>query len=97
MGYPLGKTNTDFHLANHRSLVAVFAVTCTLTVVACAYTQKEELPALIASLQPPPPWAYAIQPPVQAPPDDGIPKRVPGSAAAITLTEIRDLLTPTEN
>ena len=91
MRHTLGKTDIDFHRANYRRLVAVFAVTCTLTVAACAYTEKGEIPAPIASLQPPPPWAYAIQPAVQLPPDDGVPKRVPGSAAAITITEIRDL------
>lgn len=45
-----------------------------------------------AAAEPPPPWAYPVNPPgVQAPPDDGVPRHVPGSSAAFTLTRIRDL------
>jgi len=94
MGRPLGKTHIDFHRLNYRPLVAVFVVTCTLTVVACAQTEKNEAPATVASRQPPPPWAYPIQPPGKPPPDDGIPRRIPGSTAAFTLTQIRDLYVP---
>jgi hypothetical protein len=37
-------------------------------------------------------WAYPVNPPgLQPPPDDGIPRRVPGSAAAFTFTQSRDL------
>ncbi|MGG5820124.1 c-type cytochrome [Falsiroseomonas sp. HW251] len=40
----------------------------------------------------PPAWAYAVNPPAfSPPPDDGIPRRVPGSAAAFTLTQTRNL------
>jgi cytochrome c553 len=39
-----------------------------------------------------PQWAYPVNPPgLQPPPDDGVPRHVPGSAAAFTLTQIRDL------
>jgi len=39
-----------------------------------------------------PVWAYPVNPPgLQPAADDGMPKRVPGSAAAFTLTRIRDL------
>jgi cytochrome c553 len=39
-----------------------------------------------------PAWAYPINPPgLTEPPDDGIPKHVPDSDAAFTLTQIRDL------
>jgi cytochrome c553 len=39
-----------------------------------------------------PAWAYPVNPPgLQPAPDDGTPKGVPGSAAAFTLTQIRDL------
>jgi len=42
-----------------------------------------------------PEWAYPVNPPgLQRAPDDGIPKHVPGSAAAFTLTRIRDLFQP---
>ncbi len=75
---------------NYKPLVAAAVITC-LTVLACAQTQKDEAPAPLASQQPPPPWAYPIQPPVKLPPDDGVPRRVPGSTAAFTLTQIRDL------
>jgi cytochrome c553 len=40
----------------------------------------------------PPPWAYPVNPPgTQPAPDDGVARRVPGSDAAFTLTQIRDL------
>jgi len=42
----------------------------------------------------PPPWAFAVNPPgTQPAPDDGTLRRVPGSSAAYTLTQIRDLFT----
>lgn len=42
----------------------------------------------------PPPWAFAVNPPGNQPaPDDGTLRRVPGSTAAFTLTQIRDLFT----
>src|SRR5262245_13603845 len=47
------------------------------------------LPALGA--EDAPAWAYPINPPgIKPPPDDGVPRRVPNSAAAFTLTQIRD-------
>ena len=40
----------------------------------------------------PPPWAFAVNPPGTQPvPDDGAARHVPGSSAAFTLTQIRDL------
>jgi cytochrome c553 len=40
----------------------------------------------------PPAWAYPVNPPGPKPPaDDGVPRRVPDSDAAFTLTQIRDL------
>jgi cytochrome c553 len=40
----------------------------------------------------PPPWAYVVNPPGFKPPvDDGRLRRVPDSAAAFTLTQLRDL------
>jgi cytochrome c553 len=39
----------------------------------------------------PPEWAYPVTPPnVVAPADDGVPRRVPGSTATYTLTQLRD-------
>ena len=38
-----------------------------------------------------PSWAYPWLPDFKAPPDDGIPRHVPDSAAAFTLTQERDL------
>jgi cytochrome c553 len=39
-----------------------------------------------------PAWAYPVNPPgAQPAPDDGIPRHVPGSPLAFTLTQIRDL------
>jgi cytochrome c553 len=39
----------------------------------------------------PPVWAYQMNPPDFKPaPDDGVPRRVPGSSASYTLTQLRD-------
>ncbi|MBV8401413.1 MAG: c-type cytochrome [Acetobacteraceae bacterium] len=48
--------------------------------------------ALAWANDPPPPWAYPVNPPGLKPvPDDGVPRHVPDSDAAFTLTQIRDL------
>jgi len=48
-------------------------------------------PALPQALDAPPAWAYPINPPGLTPlPDDGTLRRVPGSRAAFTLTQLRD-------
>jgi len=40
----------------------------------------------------PPSWAFPINPPGLSPaPDDGVPRHVPESDAAFTLTQVRDL------
>ena len=65
-----------------------------LNALACTGIQEDVPTAPIASQQPPPPWAYPIQPPATPPPDDGVPRRVPGSSVALTLTQIRDLYVP---
>ena len=42
-----------------------------------------------------PVWAYPVNPPgLQPAADDGVPRHVPNSAAAYTLTQIRDLFNP---
>ena len=39
----------------------------------------------------PPAWAYPVNPPdLKLPPDDGTPRRVPGSSVTYTLTQVRD-------
>ena len=44
-----------------------------------------------AGAEGPPAWAYPVNPPnLVLPPDDGVPRRVPGSTATYTLTQIRD-------
>jgi cytochrome c553 len=91
MQHPLAKSDANFLRPHYRALVAGFVVACTLGVLACAQIQKDGAPGPIASQQPPPPWAYPIQPAVKPTPDDGVPRRVPGSTAAFTLTQIRDL------
>src|SRR5262249_56259864 len=43
------------------------------------------------SAESPPEWAYPVNPPDLKPtPDDGTLRRVPGSTAAFTLTQVRD-------
>jgi cytochrome c553 len=61
---------------------------CSLMVLVS--TAMAGLPASAAEL--PPAWAYAVNPPGATPvPDDGMQRRVPGSARTFTLTEIRNL------
>lgn len=75
-----------------RSVVAVAAALVpSVILVACAPHRPEELTRPIATHSPPPPWAYPIQPPVKLPPDDGVPRRIPGSEIALTVTQLRDL------
>lgn len=46
----------------------------------------------VKAAEPVPPWAYPVNPPgTQAPPDDGVARRVPGSGVSFSLTQIRDL------
>jgi cytochrome c553 len=72
--------------------MAAAAVTC-IALLACAQMQTDEAPGPLASQGPPPPWAFFLQPPVQPPPDDGVPRHVPGSTVAFSLTQLRDLYT----
>lgn len=47
-----------------------------------------------ATTQATPPWAYPVLPPgFQPPPDDAIPKRLTGSNAEFTITQLRDVFT----
>ena len=77
-----------------RSITSFGIVFCLLSLLACAQVEKGEVGAPLASQLPPPAWAYPFQPPASAPADDGVPRRVPGSTAAFTLTQIRDLYVP---
>ena len=59
-------------------LILVFAS----VIPAGAFAQSKEVP---------PEWAYPVNPPgLKPPPDDGTLRRVPGSTAAFTLTQVRD-------
>ena len=90
MEHRLGATDADCRHPDYSVVVVSMMITC-LAVAGCAQRQKEEPPAPLASQQPPPSWAYPVQPPVKLPPDDGVPRRVPGSNVGLTLTQIRDL------
>ena len=60
-----------------------------VTLLALAFTLSAGTPAL--SAEHPPEWAYPMTPPgLKPPPDDGTLRRVPGSTAAFTLTQVRD-------
>jgi len=61
-------------------------------VLALASTAVVVVGAPVSAADPPPPWAFAVNPPgMQPAPDDGTLKHVPGSAVSFTLTQIRDL------
>jgi cytochrome c553 len=85
---------TDALGRRHHSAAITAPVIICLTLLACADIQKDVTTAPIASQQQPPSWAYPIQLPATPAPDDGVPKRVPGSSVSLTLTQIRDLYVP---
>ena len=89
----LARTDAGFHRLLYCARITAPMIMC-LIVLACAGIQEDVPPAPIASQQPPPPWAYPIQPPLTSSPDDGVPRRVPGSNVSLTLTQIRDLYAP---
>jgi hypothetical protein len=88
----LARTDATCRRSRFSARVTAPVIMC-LAVLACAEIQKD-VPPPIASQQPPPPWAYPIQPPMTPSPDDGVPRRVPGSNLSLTLTQIRDLYAP---
>jgi len=85
----------------HRSWLPVPAasmVICVFIVVAAGQNQSEKTKARQAH-EPPPYWAYAVDPPArashaQAKPVDATPRHVPGSTAAFTLRQINDAFNP---
>ena len=93
MGYQLAKIDAASRQPSCSAWGIAAAMAC-LTALSCAQIQQDVPPPPIASQQPPPPWAYPIQPPVTPAADDGVPRRVPGSSIALTLTQIRDLYVP---
>lgn len=93
MGRQLTRTHAACHQPSYSAWVTAAVMTC-LTALACAQIQKDVPSAPIASQQPPPPWAYPVQPPVTPPADNGVPRRVLGSSVTLTLTQIRDLYVP---
>ncbi len=65
------------------------------TVIFASVLLASSLTAL--SKDEPPEWAYPVNPPDFKPaPDTGIPRAVPGSSAAYTLTQIRDLFSASD-
>src|SRR5262245_39958419 len=61
---------------------ALLLIPLTVAVTTIAPAQPQEAP---------PAWAYPINPPdLKPPPDHGTPRRVPGSNATFTLTQVRD-------
>src|ERR1044071_5916581 len=93
MASRLARTDVAHRRRRYRVRVTALAILC-LAVFACAEIQKEITAPPIASQQRLPIWAYPIQPPVTPAADDGVPRRVPGSSIALTLTQIRDLYVP---
>ena len=75
-------------MKSYHALIAIAALVTTAGILGASQGSES-----VAST--PPPWAYPVNPPGgsagQATEDDGSPKRVPGSAVALTLPQIRDL------
>jgi cytochrome c553 len=62
-----------------------------VAILACALASTLTMSAIAQSQEEPPPWAYPVNPPdYKLSPDDGSPRRVPGSAVTYTLTQVRD-------
>ena len=72
-----------------RQVLIVVGVVCALAPGSVSQQQHSET---LASQQPPPPWAFAVDPP-NAPeePTGNTPQHVPGSKQSYTLTQIADL------
>ena len=74
------------------SWVAAVLLAAVVTVIGQRVNPKADIAAAGFA---PPYWAYPANPPdYVAPPDDGVPRHVPDSNVALTLTTIRDLFTP---
>jgi cytochrome c553 len=58
---------------------------------ASAQNQSHTVPASNSMKMSPPAWAFPWNPDFKAPPDDGVPRHVPDSAATFTITQVRDL------
>ena len=66
-------------------------MTKSAAVVAMLFAAMFASPHAAHAADSPPVWAYLMNPPDFKPaPDDGVPRRVPGSAATYTLTQLRD-------
>ncbi len=77
-------------------VLAASMVLCVFVAMAVAQNQSEKTKA---RREPPPYWAYAVNPPAHrsahhAKPADNTPRHVPGSAAAFTLRQIHDGFNP---
>jgi len=60
-----------------------------ITILASLFALVASLPAYAA--EGPPEWAYPVNPPDFKPPEeDGVPRRVPGSSATYSVTQLRD-------
>jgi len=65
-----------------KSVPALLILPFALALAGDAFAQGKEAP---------PAWAYPVNPPdLKVPPDDGTLRRVPGSTATFTLTQVRD-------
>ena len=65
-----------------KTLAALLILVFASVFPAASFAQSKEAP---------PEWAYPVNPPgLKPPPDDGTLRRVPGSTAAFTLTQVRD-------
>ncbi len=74
------------------TLIAAVVLVTAVTVVGQKVNPKADVTAAGFA---PPYWAYPANPPdYVAPADDGVPRHVPDSNVALTLTVIRDLFTP---
>jgi cytochrome c553 len=85
---------TNFRRRSWLPIPAASMVICAFVVVAVAQNQTEK-PKAQHMHEPPPYWAYAVEPTTdasnaQAKPVDDTRRHVPGSVAAFTLTQIRD-------
>jgi cytochrome c553 len=88
---------THFPSRSPLPILTAFMLLCGIGVVASARHQNTKTKAQ-QTHEPPPYWAYAVNPTVdasdaQSTPVDETPRHVPGSAAAFTLAQIDDLFT----
>ena len=78
-------------VSESRAISALLLTSALVVLPASAQNQSNTVPAPTSMKVSLPMWAFPWNPDFKPPPDDGVPRSVPDSAATFTLTQLRDL------